>query len=196
MPEPGSIQVGHHLGGQFGCQLFEGKTMDTLEKLFQETVKDVYNAEHNFLKGMTKLSKNSTNPELKSGIEKHIEETKGHITRLDQVAKDLGFKPTGVSCKASQGLVAEAEEHLEEYESGPILDAAIIASAQKNETYEITSYGTLIAWAKEIGYTDAIPLFKETLAEEEGTDKLLTQVATKFVNKEAKAGKSGKAQLL
>ena len=84
--------------------------MDTLSKLFEDTVKDLYNAEHNFLKGMQKLAKSATSEELKSGIEKHIEETKTHIERLDELAKSVGFKPTGKACKASQGLVAEPPE--------------------------------------------------------------------------------------
>jgi ferritin-like metal-binding protein YciE len=159
--------------------------MDTLSKLFEETVKDLYNAEHNFLKGMQKLVKNASSEELKAGIEKHIGETKTHIERLDELAKSVGFKPTGVACKASQGLVAEAEEHLEEYEKGPVLDAAIIACAQKNEYYEICSYRTLISWAEQMGMKDSIKLLQATLKEEEGANALLGKVATSSVNEEA-----------
>jgi ferritin-like metal-binding protein YciE len=159
--------------------------MDTLTKLFQDTVKDLYNAEHNFLKAMPKLSKAAQSEPLKTAIEDHIKQTKTHIERLDELAKGLGFKPTGEACKASQGLVAEAEEHLEEYEKGPVLDAAIIACAQKNEHYEICSYGTLIAWGKELGLSDAVSLLQETLGEEEQTNKLLTKVGATSVNKEA-----------
>ena len=160
--------------------------MDTLNKLFEDTIKDLYNAENNFLKAMPKLAKKAQSQQLKDGLQAHIEQTKTHIQRLDELAKAQGFKPTGKACKASLGLVEEGDEHLEEYEAGPVLDAAIIGCAQKNEHYEICSYGTLISWAKELGLTDAVSLLQQTLAEEEQTDKLLSKVSGS-VNKQALA---------
>jgi len=150
---------------------------NTLQKLFEDTVKDLYNAEKQFLKAMPKLSKAATNTELRSAIDSHVEQTKGHITRLEQVATYLEIKPTGKVCKAAQGLVEEAEEHLEEVAPGPVLDAAIIVCAQKNEHYEICSYGTLIAWAAELGLENISPLLEQTLEEEKATNEGLSQVA-------------------
>jgi ferritin-like metal-binding protein YciE len=165
--------------------------MDTLQKLFEDTVKDLYNAEHNFLKAMPKLMKSAESESLKQAIEAHIEQSKVHVERLDELAKQMGFKPGGMACKASQGLVAEAQEHLEEYETGPVLDAAIIACAQKNEHYEICSYRTLITWAHELGLSDASALLKKTLEEEEQTDALLGKVLASSVIKQAKAVETG-----
>jgi len=158
---------------------------DTLQKLFEDTVKDLYNAEKQFLKAMPKMSKAATSPDLKAAIEAHIKQTEGHVERLTQVAQLLEIKPTGKVCKAAQGLVEEAEEHLEEVAPGAVLDAAIIICAQKNEHYEICSYGTLIAWADELGLTEVNKLLQLTLEEEKGANEGLTKVAEAKVNADA-----------
>jgi len=161
--------------------------IDSLQKLFQDTLKDLYNAEKQFLKAMPKLAKAATNPELKTGIEAHITQTQGHVERLEQIATLLEIKPTGKVCKAAQGLVEEASEHIEEVEAGAVLDAGIIICAQKNEHYEIVSYGTMIAWATQLGLdAKIIKLFQTTLDEEKATDEALTSVSG-AVNKSAKA---------
>jgi len=162
---------------------------DTLQKLFEDTVKDVYNAEKQFLKAMPKMSKAATNPELKAAIDKHVEQTKEQVARLEQVAQLLEIKPTGKVCKAAQGLVEEAEEHLEEVAPGPVLDAALIVCAQKNEHYEITSYGTLVAWSQELGLKEVTRILQTTLGEEKDTDVILSELAEKGVNDEASGAK-------
>ena len=159
--------------------------METLQELYQESIKDVYSAEKQFLKAMPKLLKKARNESLKAAIEAHIAQSEGHVERLEKIGELGGFKLSGVVCKAAQGLVEECKEHLEEGEPGPVLDAAIVACAQKNEHYEIGTYGTILAWAVELKQTEAAALLKETLAEEEATDKLLSGVAKKEVNKAA-----------
>jgi ferritin-like metal-binding protein YciE len=175
-------------------------TMDTLQKLLEDSIKDLYSAEKQFLKAMPKLAEASQDVKLKAGIEAHIKETEGHVSRLEEVAKLLEIKPTGIVCKAAKGLVEEAEEHLEEYKPGPVLDAAIVECAQKNEHYEICAYGAVMAWAKELGMTDAQALLEETLAEEKATDAKLTKVAQTSVNAaaagSAAAGKGPRAKLI
>lgn len=159
--------------------------INTLEKLFEDTFKDLYNAEKQFLKAMPKLSKAAQSEELKNAIDQHVTQTEEQIKRLEEVAKFLETKPTGKVCKAAQGLVEEAQEHLEEVEEGPVLDAAITICAQKNEHYEICSYGTLIAWANELGYDEIVPLLEATLEEEKATNDNLTQLAEASLNREA-----------
>lgn len=151
--------------------------MKTLQDLFEDSIKDLYSAEKQFLAGMQKLSKAAQNPELKKAIEDHIVQTEGQIGRIDQIAELGDFRPGGKACKAAQGLVEEAKEHLEEYEPGPTLDAAIIACAQKNEHYEICSYGTAVAWAKLLGNDEITALLQQTLEEEESADQALSGVA-------------------
>jgi len=158
---------------------------NTLQKLFEDTVKDLYNAEKQFLKAMPKMSKAATSPDLKAAIDAHIQQTEGHVERLARVAELLEIKPTGKVCKAAQGLVEEAEEHLEEVKEGPVLDAAITICAQKNEHYEICSYGTLIAWSEELGLSQVTKLLQETLEEEKATDQSLSKLAIAKVNVDA-----------
>lgn len=158
---------------------------DSLQKLFEDTVKDLYNAEKQFLKAMPKMSKAAQNPLLKKAIDRHITQTEGQIKRLEEVAQFLEIRPTGKVCKAAQGLVEEAEEHLEEVEPGPVLDAALVVCAQKNEHYEICSYGTLIAWANELEYAEIAALLEATLKEEKSTNSGLTKIAETRINEKA-----------
>ncbi|RYG43218.1 DUF892 family protein, partial [bacterium] len=123
----------------------------TLDALFQDTIKDIYSSETLLLQAMPKLSAAVKDPELKAAIEEHAKETQGHIERIEQIAKMLNFEPTGVTCQATVGLIKEAQEHLEEYSDEPVIDAAVVASAQKNEHYEIANYGTVITWANTLG---------------------------------------------
>ncbi len=164
--------------------------VETLEKLFQENIKDLYSAEKQFLAGMKKLSKKAESQELKQALDQHIEQTEEHVKRIEQVAEICGTKPSGKACKAAQGLVEEAVEHLEEVEQGPVLDAAIVECAQKNEHYEICSYGTLIAWAAQLGLDKAIPILQKTLDEEKQADELLSKVAEQSVNTQAQSNES------
>ena len=159
--------------------------METLQELYQESIKDVYSAEKQFLRAMPKLAKKAQSESLKEALHTHMEQSQTQVERLEQIAEAGGFKLRGVVCKAAQGLVEEAQEHLQEGKPGPVMDAAIVACAQKNEHYEIGTYGTIIAWAKQLGENDAVALLQQTLDEEEGTDKLLSGVAEKEVNPSA-----------
>ena len=156
----------------------------TLDDLFKDTIKDIYSSETLLLQAMPKLSAAAKDPEIKAAIDNHAKETQGQIERLEQIAKMLSFEPTGVTCQATVGLVKEATEHLEEYGGEPVIDAAVIASAQKNEHYEICSYGTVITWANTLGYSEVAMLLKQTLAEEQATDKALTRLAKGGANQE------------
>ena len=165
--------------------------MENLQELFEDTIKDLYNAEKQFLKAMPKLLKAATDPQLKAAIEAHITQSEGQVQRLEKVAELGGFKPSGKVCKAAQGLVEEANEHLEEGKPGATLDAAIICCAQKNEHYEICSYGTVVAWAEALGNDEAAALLQETLKEEEQTDELLGGIS-ETVNAAAVGGNGQK----
>lgn len=155
----------------------------TLNDVFQDTIRDIYNSEQQLLKAMPKMRDAAQNPRLKEAIGKHIQQTEEHVRRIEQVAQTLGFDPKGVVCYGTQGLVKEADEHIEEFAGNAAGDAAIIACAQKNEHYEIANYGTAITWAEQLGLADdAIDLLEQTLQEEEETDDLLTEIAEEEVN--------------
>ncbi len=156
--------------------------METLQELYQESIKDVYSAEKQFLKAMPKLAKKAQSPALKEALHTHMEQSQAQVERLEKIGELGGFKLRGVVCKAAQGLVEEAQEHLEEGQPGPVLDAAIVACAQKNEHYEIGTYGTILAWAQQLGEKEHVALLKEILVEEESTDKLLSGIAEKEIN--------------
>ena len=159
--------------------------METLEELFEETLKDVYFAENAILKALPKMAKKTKSPELKLAFEEHVEQTKGQVERLDQVFKLLGKKASGKECPALKGLVEETEELMSEAKSPRVLDAGLIGCAQAVEHYEISRYGTLKAWAEELEMQDAVELLDATLEEEKLTDAKLTQLATSRVNREA-----------
>ena len=154
----------------------------TLKDLFLHTVKDVYFAEHEIVKTLPKMSKAATAPALKQAFDKHLTETKGQIVRLDQVFKLLGVKAEGVPCEAIKGILKEGAEVIEEFEGSIALDAGLIAAAQAVEHYEISRYGTLKCWARELGMKDVERLIEATLDEEHATDKGLTALAEKKVN--------------
>lgn len=156
----------------------------TLNDLFQDTIQDIYSSETMLLQAMPKLSAAAKDPEVKAAIDAHAVETQGQIERIEQIAKMLSFDPGGVTCQATVGLVKEAQEHLDEYSGESVIDAAVIASAQKNEHYEIANYGTAISWANTLGYSEAAMILKQTLAEEEATDKKLTRLAKGGANQE------------
>jgi ferritin-like metal-binding protein YciE len=161
----------------------------TLNDLFIHALSDVYSAEKQLTKALPQLARASTNPELRQAFEMHLEETNGQIERIDQIVESSGIKLKRIKCVAMEGLVEEGREQIEEIEKGPVLDAAIIGAAQKVEHYEIATYGTLAALAKQLGQQDAVKLLLETLEEEKATDKKLTILAEQKVSAEA-AGKS------
>lgn len=168
----------------------------TLDDLFYETLKDIYYAERKILKTLPKMARGAQDSKLKAAFEKHKDETEGQIERLQQVFEIIGKRPRAKTCPAIDGIVEEGEEIMEEFKGAPALDAGLLAAAQAVEHYEISRYGTLCAWAKELGYTDAVKLLEETLAEETKTDSDLSKLAETAVNKaatEAKSAKSAKA---
>ena len=158
-----------------------------LNALFLHQLKDTYFAENAILKALPKMAQAAKSEELRGAFAVHLEETKTQITRLESVFKSVDQKPEGVECKAILGIIAEGDEVMEEFGGGEALDAGLIAAAQAVEHYEITRYGTLLAWAKQLGNSQAETLLAETLVEEENTDELLSELAEDAVNAQAAA---------
>lgn len=158
-----------------------------LKALFLHQLKDTYFAEQQILKALPKMAQAAQSDELRGAFGVHLEETRKQVERLEQVFKILGEKPQGVECKAILGIIAEGDEVVEEFEGGSALDAGLIAAAQAVEHYEITRYGTMLAWAKQLGMSDVEELIKTTLVEEENTDEILSELAEDAVNPAAAA---------
>jgi ferritin-like metal-binding protein YciE len=159
----------------------------TLEDLFLETLKDIYYAEKKILVALPKMAKAANSKELKAAFEKHRAETEGQVERLTQVFELLDERPKGKTCPAILGLVEEGDEVMEEFEDSEALDAGLLAGAQAVEHYEISRYGTLIAWAKSLGMDEAASLLEKTLQEEKATDAALTKLAAVAINQKAAA---------
>ena len=159
----------------------------TLEDLFVHALSDVYSAEKQLTKALPKMARAATNPALAAAFTLHLEETRGQIERIDRAVEATGIKLKRIKCAAMEGLVEEGEEMIEEVEKGPVLDAGLIGAAQKVEHYEIATYGTLCALAKQLGYTEAMQLLRETLEEEKSTDEKLTLLAESGGNADAAA---------
>ncbi|HYG08200.1 MAG TPA: ferritin-like domain-containing protein [Stenotrophomonas sp.] len=164
----------------------------TIEELFIHELSDIYSAEKQLTKALPRLARAATNPDLAAAFELHLEETQGQIERIDQVVEVLGIRLKRIKCAAMEGLVEEGKEVIDEVEAGPLRDAALIGGAQKVEHYEIASYGTLAALAKQLGYKDALPLLLETLQEEKNTDEKLTMLAEGGGNQAASQEKGQK----
>jgi ferritin-like metal-binding protein YciE len=158
-----------------------------LNDLFHDTLKDVYFAEKKILTALPKMMKAAQNEELKAAFEKHLGETEGQVERLEQVFSIIEEKPQGKTCDAIMGIVKEGEGIIEEYKNSPALDAGLLAVAQAVEHYEISRYGTLKAWAEELGREDAANLLDETLEEEKDTDAALSELAESVINQQAEA---------
>jgi ferritin-like metal-binding protein YciE len=153
-----------------------------LKALFLHQLKDTYFAENAILKALPQMAEAARAEELKGAFAVHLKETEGQVKRLEQVFELLGEKPAGVECKAIQGIIEEGQEILQEFSGGEALDAGLIAAAQAVEHYEITRYGTLLAWAKQLGLSEAEGLIQETLIEEENTDQILSELAEDAIN--------------
>lgn len=162
-------------------------SVKTLDDLFHETLKDLYYAEKKLVKTLPKMARMATSPTLKEAIEHHLGETEGHVSRLEEVFGTIDKKPTSKKCEAVEGLVKEAEELLGEIEDAATIDAAIISSSQTVEHYEIARYGTLVCWARQLGFKDAEFLLQKTLDEEQSADKKLSRLAEEYVNQKAAA---------
>lgn len=157
----------------------------SLEDLFEDELKDIYNAERQVLSSLPKMSKMVESEELREALEHHLEQTKTQIERIEQVFEEIGKPARGKKCIAMEGIINEGKEIMDETMDNNTMDAGIIAAAQKVEHYEIASYGTVVAWAKTLGYNRAVELLTETLEEEKNTDKILTKVATTIANQRA-----------
>ena len=165
------------------------KKENNLHELLIEELRDIYHAEGQLLKALPKMAKAATSERLKEGFERHLEETEQHVERLERAFETLGEPVKGKKCQAMEGLIEEAKEVMEEHAESPVLDAALICSAQKVEHYEIASYGTICTWADLLGLSEVSELLKETLEEEKTTDETLTEIAESEINVEAVAEK-------
>jgi len=159
--------------------------MKTLEDLFVHFVRDIYYAEKQVLKTLPKMARKSDSPKLKEAFEHHRDETEGQIENLEKVFEILGLKARGVTCEAIDGILEEGKEIMEEATDPDARDAGMIAAAQAVEHYEITRYGTLVAWAKRLGHTKAVPLLQANLDQEYAADRKLSDLAEGGLNKQA-----------
>jgi len=156
-----------------------------LDDLFLDTLKDIYYAERQILKALPKMAKAASTPELRAGFEQHHAETEVHVERLEKVFELLGKAPRGKTCDAILGIIEEGKEIMDEFKGTQALDAGLVSAAQAVEHYEIARYGTLATWAKQLGHTQALDLFLQTLKEEEATDEKLSALAKSSVNLKA-----------
>jgi ferritin-like metal-binding protein YciE len=165
-----------------------------LKDLYVDELKDLYNAENQLVKALPKMAKAASSEELRQGFEEHLEQTKGHVQRLEKIFQTLGESPKGKKCKGMEGLVEEGTEVMEEFE-GRVMDAALIGAAQRVEHYEIAAYGTACAFAEELGETEQASLLNETLEEEKETDKKLTKLADQINAQANEAGEETEADV-
>ncbi|HVQ80750.1 MAG: ferritin-like domain-containing protein [Pseudolabrys sp.] len=161
------------------------KDIKTLDDLFVHQLRDIYYAEKQIVQALPDMIEKAKDPGLKQGFEAHLGETKNHVKRLEQVFKMHGVEAKGVECPAIDGIIEEADEIAGEVDDKKVLDAALIAAAQAVEHYEITRYGTLIAWAKQLGRPDCASVLQENLEEEKAADSKLTSLAERSVNVKA-----------
>ena len=159
--------------------------LDTLKTLYIDELRDIYNAENQLLKALPKMAKAASSEELKDAFEKHLEQTKGHVQRLEEVFQDIGETPKGKTCKAMKGLIEEGSEILKEEGEESVIDAAIIVAAQKVEHYEIAGYGSVRTFAQLLGKDRSAELLQATLDEESEANELLNNLAEEIVNPEA-----------
>jgi ferritin-like metal-binding protein YciE len=164
---------------------FFSKDIRSLDDLFIHTMQDIYYAEKQIVKALPDMVDKATNPLLKEGFEKHLGETKGHVERLEKAFELLDMRPKAVNCPAIDGIIEEAGEVAGDIDDKQVLDAALVASAQAVEHYEMTRYGTLVEWAIQLGRDDCAELFKQNLAEEKAADRKLTEIAESKVNLQA-----------
>ncbi|HVI11838.1 MAG TPA: ferritin-like domain-containing protein [Pseudolabrys sp.] len=161
------------------------KDIKTLDDLFVHQLRDIYYAEKQIVQALPEMIEKAKDPGLKQGFESHLGETKNHVKRLEQVFKMHGVEAKGVECPAIDGIIEEADEIIGEVDDKKVLDAALIAAAQAVEHYEITRYGTLIAWAKQLGRPDCASVLQENLEEEKAADSKLTSLAEGNINVKA-----------
>jgi len=158
-----------------------------LKELYVDELKDLYNAENQLVKALPKMAKASSSEELRQGFEQHLEQTRGHVERLEKIFESLDESPKGKKCAGMEGLVKEGSEVMDEDFDGALMDAALIGAAQRVEHYEIAAYGTVAEFAKLLGENEHVSLLEETLQEEKETDEKLTELA-KEINSQANEG--------
>ena len=161
------------------------KDIKSMDDLFVHTLRDIYYAEKQILKALPKMIDKATDPQLQQGLKKHLAESERHVDRVEQVFQMHGVEAKGVNCPAIDGIIEEANDVTGEADNPEVLDAAIVAAAQAVEHYEITRYGSLIAWASELGRQDCAAVLQQNLDEEYAADKVLTSVAENRVNQHA-----------
>lgn len=159
--------------------------MKNLEELFEHQLQDLHSAEDQLVKALPKMVEKATDSKLKKAFENHLEETKEHKKRLEEICKELDIDPNKETCKAMKGLITEASDFMKEVKDNEVMDAGIIAEAQRVEHYEISGYGTAVRYAKELGHKEIAKKLQKTLDEEYGADDLLTKIAEGRLNKKA-----------
>lgn len=159
--------------------------METLEDLYEDLLKDLYSAEKQLVKALPKLVKTAESEDLQKAFKEHLGQTEQHVERLESIFSNLGSSPRGKKCVGMEGLIEEGKELMKEDVDPDVLDAGLIAAAQKVEHYEIASYGTARAWAKKLGHDDAARLLQQTLDEESMANERLTELAESYINMEA-----------
>lgn len=159
--------------------------LNNLKDLMIHELKDLYNAEQQITKALPKMADAAKDDELKRGFKDHLRETEGQIDRLEKIFGILGEKPTGEKCKAMEGIIRESDEMIQQRAEADVMDAALIAMAQRVEHYEIAGYGTVCTYAKQLGMNDILDLLQQTLDEEKNTDQKLTYIAEHNINKKA-----------
>lgn len=166
--------------------------LDTLQSLFENELKDIYNAEKQLVDALPRIAKAASSPELADAISSHLEETKGHVQRIEQIMRSLDMPARGKKCKGMEGLLAEGKEILEEDGEDSVKDAGIISAAQRVEHYEMAAYGCLRSYAEILGHTEAARLLDQTLEEEEAADQKLSSLAEGGINQAAATAASSK----
>jgi ferritin-like metal-binding protein YciE len=156
--------------------------IDSIDALLEEELKDLYDAEKQLVQALPKMARAASDPTLKSGFENHLEQTKQHVARLEKAFEVLGAKPKTKTCEAMKGLIAEAQSHMKEKADDALMDAILIASAQKVEHYEIAGYGNVRAMAQAIGKQDVVKLLDSTLREEKDADMKLTEIGERILH--------------
>jgi ferritin-like metal-binding protein YciE len=181
----GAVQFGRLMSPLLYSNKGTPMKLETLHDLYVDELKDLYNAEHQLLKALPKMAKAASDPQLAKAFTTHLAETEGQVERLEKIFKTLDASPKGKTCKAMQGLLEEGKDVMSEDADPTVMDAALIAAAQRVEHYEMAGYGCVRTFARLLGYEDAAALLQKTLNEEGAADKKLTKLAETVINVEA-----------
>jgi ferritin-like metal-binding protein YciE len=163
--------------------------LNSLRDLYITELKDLYDAEHRIIKALPKMAESANSPELRSAFEQHLDQTRGHVSRLEQIFQRLDEPAKGQKCKGIEGIIDEGEDLMDKDSAPAVCDAALISAAQKVEHYEIAGYGTARTFARRLGFDDQAMLLDQTLKEEGQTDKKLTSLAESYINEDARTAR-------